>query len=156
MRIFFALSMVNYDKPFERQNLEKIKNIHGDSYEIISASEINKRILDSDKKKGFRYIEENYFFKEIDKSDIVIGTYNAISRQFTIGVIVEMEYALMKGKRVFEMDLYNVYRSENLLELSIESGIGRHYSDIAYKIPDIEVVRIKDKYKDEIKERWWL
>lgn len=172
MRTFFGLSMADYGKPFEKKNLGIIENNLGE-LDILSASEINKRITEEDKKKGFRFIEENYFFKEIDNSDIVIGTYNARSRQFTIGVIVEMEYALMQGKRVYELDLYGLeggdndsdfeefangfnIKKENLIELDIQSGIGRHYSDIVYRIPGLETIRIKDRYKELMEDKWWL
>lgn len=105
----------NYIKTWK----EKIEETFPDN-SIIDVSKVEKKIIEDEKRDDYKYGEEwknweilyqyekKYFFPLILKSDIVIGAeaWNHPRRgKYTAKAIVEMEYALEIGKKVFGINI---------------------------------------------------
>jgi hypothetical protein len=119
--IFFAKAVQdggNYTKVW----IEKIINNFPD-YSIVNVSEVEKQIIEDEKILSFKifggewidwenlyFFEKKYYFPLIDSCDIVIATeaWNHPRRgKYTTKVIVEMEYGLGIGKKVFGINIEN-------------------------------------------------
>lgn len=145
MKIFFLHSRQDYKTEQEKLWLDNIRKHYPDAL-IINSSDVNDKIEDSDKIKGMKYIEEKYFFPIIDVSDIMIvtprnesgriGSERIGSRRFTVGVVVEMKYAWLKGKKIkiIEGEIKEIDKRD----------IEKYENDIVYEVPGDEPVRIKD------------
>lgn len=144
MKIFFAHSMSDYDTPYEEQLLTYInKNFY--ECEIINPRDINNDINIEDRKKGLRYNEEKHFFPIIDSSDIVIAAprcNNEKGWQFTIGVVIEIEYALSKNKKVIGII------DGQVVDINC-SDVDKYYNNIVWQIPGEDPVTMRDR-KDMI------
>lgn len=102
--IYFAHCTADYNTEYEKLCIDKIKNDYPDSV-IINPADISKNI-DAEQDGDFWSIEKNYFFPEIDKSDIVVivKCWNDRSwrGRYTPGVIAEIKYARDLGKKILE------------------------------------------------------
>ena len=126
--IFFAKSIQDHDTGnYIRKWKEKIAEAFPNS-SIIDVSEVEKQIVEDGRMVGtveyvggsYKYgkewiswedlygLERKYYFPIIDRCDFVIAAeaWNHPRRgKYTTKVIVEMEYALLKGKKVFGINI---------------------------------------------------
>lgn len=100
--VFFARAMQDYGTDYEQTWIE---NIEADSCSIIDFSKVNELINNDDKYKVYGKdlyeVERKYFFPLIDQCNYVVAAPAMRRGQFTAGVIIEIEYALSIGKKVF-------------------------------------------------------
>jgi len=103
MKIFLARSYVDFGSPYEKQWVEKVNDIWKDCYIIEFPDNIPKipmygTVL-------FEW-EKDFLFPLIRDSDIVFAIpsenvkYGKYKGKFGAGVILEIAYALMIGKKV--------------------------------------------------------
>lgn len=133
-KIFFAHSMHDYGTEKEKLWLENIRKYHHNA-DIISSNVISDQIDNNDRIKGLKYVEEKYFFPIIDESDIVIAAPSWEMKRFTIGVVIEMKYAISKNKKI------QIIEDDQIKEAY---DIRKCEDTIAYHIPGEEPVKIKD------------
>lgn len=100
--VYFARSMKDYGTAYEKQWIDNISD------NVIDISEAIKQIRKEDKYKVYGEdlytVELKYFFPLIDKCDYVVAApaWNHLRRgKFTAGVVIEIQYALSIGKKVF-------------------------------------------------------
>lgn len=139
MKIFFAHSVYDYGSDIEMSWLNHLNKFYPDA-EIINSRDISNRIDDQDRKYGLKYIEEKYFFPIIDDCDLVIATSSFIMKRFTIGVIIEMKYAIAKNKKV------KIIENDQIVEMS---NIENYENVVAFCLQGEEPVRMKDLMKSK-------
>lgn len=136
MKIFFAHSVYDYDTEIEILWLDNIKECYP-GCEIISANIINNNINDDDREKGLKYVEEKYFFPIIDKSNIVIAASSWKMKRFTVGVVIEMKYAMLMGKIV------KIIENDKIRDVDIVD-MKNYENIIVYHIPGEDPVTMKE------------
>lgn len=136
MKIFFAHSVYDYGTEKEMLWLNNIKECYP-GHEIISANVINDEISDNDRDKGLKYVEEIYFFPIIDGSDMVIATSSWNAKRFTMGVVIEMKYAISKGKMV------KIIENDKIRDIDI-IDMKKCEDIVVYHIPGEDPVTMKD------------
>lgn len=141
MKIFFLHSRRDYKTEQEKLWLDIIRKYYPED-DIINSSDINDKIEDGDRIKGMKYIEEKYFFPIIDCCDIMIVAPSWGLGRFTVGVVVEMKYARLKGKKVCMIEGGEIKEIDR-------NDIGKYENDIVYHIPGEEPARIKDLMKSK-------
>lgn len=105
--VFFARAMQDYGTDYEQTWVENINEAF-EQCKIVDFEEVKKRISNVDKYKIYGKelyeFELKYFFPLIDQSDYVVAApaWNHIRKgKYTAGVIIEIEYAISVGKKVF-------------------------------------------------------
>jgi hypothetical protein len=137
MKIFFAHSMIDYGSDEEIKWLDNISKCYP-GVEIINSRDVSDTINNDDRKHGLKYVEEKYFFPIIDNCDMVIATSSWIRKKFTIGVVVEMKYAMSKNKKIRIIENYEIIEVDN---------IEKYEDAVEYHIPGEDPVRMKDTIK---------
>lgn len=137
MKIFFLHSKRDYKTEQEKLWIDIIRKCYPEA-NIINSSDINDKIDDNDRVNGMKHIEEKYFFPIIDISDIIIVVPSFDLKRFTIGVVVEMKYAMLKGKTIKLIDGQHIKEIDN---------IEKYEKDVAYHIPGEEPIIIGDLIK---------
>ncbi len=134
MKIFFAHSMCDYGSEKEMSWLVFLNKYYPEA-EIINSRDISDTINDEDRKCGLKYVEEKYFFPIIDDCDLVIATSSWGMKRFTIGVIIEMKYAIAKNKKV------KIIENDQIMEMS---NIEKYENIVAFCVPGEDPVRMKE------------
>lgn len=93
LKIYYAHAMVIYGKPDEKLELKRIKRKFGKA-KILNPADYNNHPEKRRDTLGF-------CFKLIDKSDGVV--FSRLLGQVTSGVGAEVNYAIEKGKTVYEL-----------------------------------------------------
>ncbi len=137
MKIFFAHSMRDYNTDKELSWLDYINGCYPNA-EIINSRDISNTINSNDRKYGLKYMEEKYFFPIIDNCDMVIATSSWTTKKFTIGVVVEMKYAMSKNKKI------RIIENDQIREMG---NIEEYEDTVEYHIPGEDPVRMKDTIK---------
>lgn len=134
MKIFFAHSVYDYGTDKEALWLDNIKG-YCPNAEIINSRDISDIINHDDRKYGLKYVEEKYFFPIIDNCDMVIATSSWNMKRFTIGVVVEMKYAISKNKKI------KIIEDDQIKEMD---DMRKYEDTIVFQIPGEGPVRMKD------------
>lgn len=134
--IFFAMAIQDGGK-FGEKWKEKIIDNFGPC-EVIDLNAVYKQILYDDNGvpfyggewRGWEFLyqyEKKYFFPLIDECDFVVSAeaWNHARRgKYTAKVIVEMEYALLKEKKVFGINIedwtFKEITKENIIDIKKE------------------------------------
>lgn len=105
--VFFARAMQDYGTGYEKVWMDNINEAFSPC-EIVDFDEVKKRISRADRNKIYGKelyeFELKYFFPWIDKCDYIVAApaWNHVRKgKYTAGVIIEIEYALGIGKKVF-------------------------------------------------------
>lgn len=137
MKIFFAHSMRDYGTDKEMLWLDNVSKFYPGA-EIINSRDISNIINDNDRMRGLKYVEKKYFFPIIDNCDMIIAAPSWVMKRFTIGVVVEMKYAVSKSKKI------KIIENDQIREMD---NIGKYEDMIEYHIPGEDPVRMKDTIK---------
>lgn len=141
--VFFARAMQDYGTEYEQTWIENI------DANIISFNEVNELISKENKYKVYGKdlyeVERKYFFPLIDKSDYVVAApaWNHTRKgQFTKGVIIEIEYALSIGKKVFGIvnGIMKIITEEDIRKIKGDEKD----DDIMFQVPGEEPVTRKE------------
>lgn len=139
MKIFFTHSMYDYGSDKEMSWLVYLNKFYPGA-EIINSRDISDTINDGDRKCGLKYVEEKYFFPLIDNCDLVIAASSWGLKRFTIGVVIEMKYAIMKNKKV------KIIENDQIMEMD---NIEKYENVVAFCIPGEEPVIMKELMKSK-------
>ena len=134
MKIFFAHSIIDYGTDKELSWLVYLNKCYPNA-EIINSRDISDTINGEDRKYGLKYMEEKYFFPIIDNCDMVIATSSWNMKRFTIGVVIEMKYAITKNKKV------KIIENDQIMEMG---NIEKYENIVAFCVPGEEPVRMKE------------
>jgi len=134
MKIFFAHSIIDYGTDKELSWLVYLNKCYPNA-EIINSRDISDTINGEDRKYGLKYMEEKYFFPIIDNCDMVIATSSWNMKRFTIGVVIEMKYAITKNKKV------KIIENDQIMEMG---NIEKYENIVTFCVPGEDPVRMKE------------